>query len=293
MPIPCREGYLPLHEGLIWYRMAGPPRGIPLLVVHGGPGIPHDYLEPLEQLADERPVVFYDQLGCGRSDRPEDPALWTVARYTRELKALRELLGLYRFHLYGHSWGSILAAEYAFTRPEGLVSLVFAGPAFSIPRVIQDAERLKAGLPEPVRVTLDTHIRQGSTDSLEFRQAVYEYQYRHVCRIRPFPKPFQQASGGMGLPVLETMLGLSLFTVAGNLKTYDGLSRLRELTAPVLLTAGRYDQSTPEAAAEYQAHIPGSRLVIFENSSHMPHLEETDAYLRVIRDFLREIEKSG
>ncbi|HOL96218.1 MAG TPA: proline iminopeptidase-family hydrolase [bacterium] len=290
MNIPFREGYLPLHEGLIWYRLAGPPRGVPLLILHGGPGIPHDYLKPLEQLADERPVVFYDQLGCGRSDRPDAPSLWTVERYTQELKTLRELLGLYRFHLFGHSWGSILAAEYAFTRPEGLLSLIFAGPAFSIPRVIQDAERLKAGLPDPVRSALDAQIRQGATDSLEFRQAVYEYQHHHICRIRPFPKPYQQASGGMGVQVLETMLGLSIFTVAGNLKTYDCVSRLPELRVPVLLTCGRYDQSTPETAAEYQSRIPASRLVVFENSSHMPHLEEPESYLRIIRDFLREVE---
>src|SRR5260370_2765931 len=107
------QGYVPVEGGRVWYRIAGEEKaGVPLLTLHGGPGYPHDYLEPLEQLADERPVIFYDQLGCGASERPVDPALWRIDRFVRELAQVREALRLDRMPLYRPSWGTMLAVDY-------------------------------------------------------------------------------------------------------------------------------------------------------------------------------------
>ena len=114
------EGFVQTPGGRVWYRIVGSGSRTPLLVLHGGPGVPSTYLKPLAALADERPVVFYDQLGAGKSDHPKDSTLWTVDHYVSELARVREALGLREVHLYGHSWGTVLATEYALTKPKGL-----------------------------------------------------------------------------------------------------------------------------------------------------------------------------
>jgi proline-specific peptidase len=107
------EGFIAVPGGRVWYRSVGEQRNdrAPLLCLHGGPGFTHYYLEPLEALADRRQVVFYDQLGCGRSERPDDPSLWTVDRFVEELALVRTALGLDRLHLFGSSWGGMLAMQ--------------------------------------------------------------------------------------------------------------------------------------------------------------------------------------
>jgi proline-specific peptidase len=128
---PVSEGFVSFGGFRSWYRVVGDlsqPRGpakLPLLVLHGGPGGPSDYLEPLEELADiGRPIVFYDQVGCGNSDQPNDPSLWSVELFLDELSTVRQELGLDRIHLLGHSWGGMLAMQYALTQPVGLASLI-------------------------------------------------------------------------------------------------------------------------------------------------------------------------
>ncbi len=122
------EGFADVPGGKVWYRVVGTGRGTPILLLHGGPGVPSNYLNPLAALGDDRPVVFFDQLGTGHSDHPKDQSLWTTERYVREVAAVREALGLKEVYLYGHSWGTILAAEYMYTRPAGVKGLIFASP---------------------------------------------------------------------------------------------------------------------------------------------------------------------
>src|SRR3989442_3359941 len=117
------EGFVAVPGGRVWYRSVG-EGGVPLLCLHGGPGFPHDYLEELEGLASDRRVVFYDQLGCGRSDQPDDSSLWTVERFVRELQAVRKALELERLHLFGSSWGGMLAMPYVLDRTPPLDSLI-------------------------------------------------------------------------------------------------------------------------------------------------------------------------
>ena len=110
----------------MWHKIVGAGDAIPLLTLHGGPGAGHDYLEPLEALAGDRPVVFFDQLGCGRSEQPDDHALWHIERFVEEVAAVRAALGLERIHLLGHSWGGWLAIEYMLGKPPGVESLILA-----------------------------------------------------------------------------------------------------------------------------------------------------------------------
>jgi proline iminopeptidase len=285
------QGHLELTGGRVWYEVAGAGEATPLLVLHGGPGFTHEYVRSLEDLRGERPVIFYDQLGCGRSPRPPNAELCTTEYFVEELAEVRQQLGLDRVHILGQSWGTMLAVEYMLTRPEGVLSLVLASPCISIPRWVEDANRLRAELPEDLRAVIDRHEAAGYTGCPEYLAAMLVYYKRHVCRLDPWPDEVERAFAGHGPEVYETMWGPSEFTVSGNLGDFDRSSRLGEIGVPALFTCGRHDEATPEALAWYQSLLPGSELAVFEESSHMAHLEERERYMRVVSDFLVRTER--
>jgi len=288
-----QEGFVVVPGGKVWYRKVG-EGGVPLLCLHGGPGIPHDYLENLEDLADRRMVVFYDQLGCGNSERPDDPSLWTLGRAIDELVAVREQLGLDRIHLFGNSWGGWLSLQYALDRLPPLQSLILSSSPPSVSRWIADANQLRAQLPEDVRKVLDHHEAKGFFACPEWFGAMAVFYRRHVCRADPWPDGVEQAFGpGFGGQVYATMWGPSEFgPVTGNLKTWDVTDRLGEITVPTLITGGRYDEATPAHVTDMHRRMPGSELVIFEQSSHLAFVEERDAYIQTVNDFLQRVETS-
>jgi len=286
-----QEGYIPVTGGLVWYQIVNPGKGIPLLTLHGGPGSPHDYLEPLNRLADGRAVIFYDQLGCGKSERPDDTALWQSSRFVAELEQIRQTLGLEQLHLFGHSWGSMLAIDYALTKPDDLTSLILASPALSISRWLSDMEVYRKSLSPSVQKILEEHENNGTTDSEQYQQAAMEFYRRYLCRLHPWPESLERTIAGEGTAVYETMWGPSEFFMTGNLLNYDCTAHLDTIDVPTLFTCGRYDEATPETTAWYRSLLPNSEMVIFEQSAHMPHLEETERYLQVIRDFLWRVEQ--
>ena len=170
-----REGYIPVTGGRVWYRIVGSGTRTPLLVLHGGPGVPSTYLKPLAALADERPVVFYDQLGSGHSEHPVDSALWTMQRFLAELAEVRRALGLSQVHLYGHSWGTMLATDYMLSHPAGVKSLILAGPALDSHRYKRDDDSLVATLPESVRAVVARHERDRTCDTPDYQAAMGQY----------------------------------------------------------------------------------------------------------------------
>jgi proline-specific peptidase len=284
------EGTINLDGHRIWYRRVGAD-GIPLLVLHGGPGAGHDYLQPLEGLASGRSVVFYDQLGCGRSDKPADRSLWHIERFVAEVDRVRDALGLKLIHLMGQSWGGWLAVEYMLTNPGGVASLVLASTSASIPQFVAEAARLKSALPPDVYSALQRHEAAGDLHHPEYQAAVFEFYRRHVCRLDPWPECLMRTIGNLdGNPVYETMNGPNEFMVVGNLKDWDRIGRLNEINVPTLITVGRFDEITPACAETLHRGIAHSELRLFPESSHMAHLEETDAYLRVVHEFLSQVE---
>ena len=284
------EGYVDVTGGKVWYRIVGSGTATPLLLLHGGPGAMSDYFEPLSALTDERPVVFYDQLGSGKSDRPDDVSLWTTERFVEELGQLRTALGLGRVHLFGHSWGTMLAVDYLLTKPNGVISLTLGSPVCSAPRWSEDADRLRAALPEEVRQTLTEHEEAGTTDSEEYLEATMVYYRRHVCRTEHVWPQLEPLFAELNMQVYGTMWGPSEVRATGTLADYDRTGRLGEISVPTLFTAGRYDEATPESTAWYQSLVPGASREIFEESAHMTMLEEPERYVQVILDFLSRAE---
>jgi proline iminopeptidase len=287
-----REGFVPVEGGRVWYEIVGSGDAIPLLALHGGPGYPHDYLEPLEGLSSDRPVIFYDQLGCGKSDRPTDPSLWKAERFVHEVAQVRAALGLNEMHLLGQSWGGMLATDYVLSGAEGIHSLVLASAPLSIPRWVEDMSRLRKELPAEVQSVYERHEAAGFTGCLEYQAAMLHFYKRHVCRMQPWPDCLERAEAGVGVPVYSAMWGPSEFFVTGNLLDYDRSARLGEITIPTLFTCGRFDEATPESTTFFQGLVPGSELAIFESSAHLAHVEESPAYLQRVGDFLRRAESA-
>ena len=294
---PRDEGYVDLRGYKDWYRVVGvegeEAGKLPLLCLHGGPGVPSGYLEPMQAIAESgRRVVFYDQLGCGNSDQPHDTSLWTVGLFLQELEVVRESLGLERIHLLGQSWGGMLALEYLLTKPSGVHSLVLASSLASVPKWASEANRLRSELPPEVQATLDAHEEAGTTDDPAYEEAMLAYYVKHVCRLDPWPECVAQAfeEFGKNPEVYHTMWGASEFTPNGSLKDWDVTDRLGEIEVPTLITSGRYDEATPAISETLLRGIAGSRWEVFENSAHLAHAEEPERYVRSIGRFLDEVE---
>jgi proline-specific peptidase len=309
-----KEGYLPFRDWQTWYAVVdgGRPQGdagaaaagpgaaggkrTPLLTLHGGPGIPHSYLDPLAELAhDGRDVVFYDQVGCGDSTHPHDPSLWSVDLFVDELDIVRAGLGLDRVHVLGQSWGGMLALDYAIRKPAGLASLVLADTAPSMAQWVTETARLRAGLPENVQRTLAEHEAAGTIDSPEYAEAMMAFYAEHVCRLDPWPDCVERAFAALeeDPEVYYTMWGPNEFTCTGSLKTWDVRDRLGEIDVPTLVICGRHDEATPAIAQTLVDGIPGAELHIFEHSSHLPHAEEPEAFRAVVDDFLERVDAGG
>lgn len=231
-------------------------------------------------------MIFYDQLGAGKSDRPDDVSLWTTERYVRELAQIRRSLRLDRVVILGASWGTMLAVDYMLTNPSGVEALILSSPCLSAQMWKADADRLRLQLPPAVQSVLLKHESAGTTDNKEYQEAVMEYLKRFACRLDPFPQIVVDALADGNMKVYTHMWGPSEFHPTGNLKDYDRTKQLNQIRVPTLFTCGRHDEATPESTRHYHERVPGSEILIFEKSAHAVAFEETAAYLDSIRAFL-------
>ncbi|HLY84912.1 MAG TPA: proline iminopeptidase-family hydrolase [Gaiellaceae bacterium] len=287
------EGRIPFRGHETWYRSLGDKQGVSLVCLHGGPGSTHLGLTALEPLADERRVVLYDQLGSGNSSQPSDPALWTIELFLAELANLRDALGLDRVHVLGHSWGGMLAQEYALTQPNGLAGLVLSSTLSSSTLWREESLRLRADLPPAIREPLDAHEQAGTTDDPEYEAAIFEFLHRHLCRLEPWPPIVEQAIRSTNLEVYNTMWGPSEAHPTGVLAGWDVTPRLGEIRVPVLVLCGRYDEATPRQAETIAQALPDAELVIFEESAHLAPVEETERYVATVRAFLSRVDAAS
>jgi L-proline amide hydrolase len=294
-----QEGFADFDEHRTWYGVVGDLDAAqggdgpaPLVTLHGGPGATHDYLLSLTDLAaDGRAVVFYDQIGNGKSTHlPErGPEFWTVDLFARELANLIQHLGIdHRYHVLGQSWGGMLAQEHAIAQPLGLRALVLSNTAASFAAFAEVANSLRAGLPAEVEETLRRHEEAGTTDDPEYAQACEVFYNRHLCRVQPWPdevvRSFQAIDDDP--TVYHTTNGPSEFHVVGSFKDFSALDRLHRIDAPALVISGRHDEATPALQEDLVKGIGHTDQVILDNSSHMPFWEERQAYMRAVGDFL-------
>jgi len=287
------EGFVEVPGGPVWYHVAGEGDGVPILLLHGGPGGTSCGYSRFEVLGGERPVIRYDQLGTGRSGRPSDPTLWSVARYVEELHSLRRTLGLDELHLLGHSWGAALAAAYVLENGgDGVVSLTLSSPLLSTPAWVEDANLLRQTLAPEVQAVLARHEAAGTTDSPEYEAAARVFYERFVyAGERPAPVPACDGVTGNRF-IYRYMWGPTEFYATGNLREFDLAPRLQDIDVPVLLLAGEFDEARPETVKGFQSRIPNARFAVIPGVAHASYSKAMDDYLAVLRPFLAAAESA-
>jgi L-proline amide hydrolase len=292
------EGRAAFGDYMTWYRISGDLSSskAPLVVLHGGPGCSHDYLVGLKDIARSgRAVIHYDQLGGGRSTLlPNKGAeFWTVDLFLDELDNLLTHLGVNdRYHLLGQSWGGMLGAEHAIRRPDGLRSLVLSNSPASMELWSSEAKILRSQLPAEIEAALDEGEANNTLSEPAYLAATRAYYDQHVCRVVPNPPELLRTNEFLSRDptVYHVMNGPNEFFCVGTLRTWSVVDRAHAIAAPTLLISGRYDEATPATVQPFFDQIPDVRWEIFEESSHMPFIEEPERYRSLVEGFLADFD---
>jgi len=286
---PQSEGYATVPGGKVYWRKFGSGAKTPLLTLHGGPGSSHNYLLPLQALADERPVIFYDQLGCGKADAPEDDGVYTIQRSVDELDAVRAALGLDRVVLLGHSWGALLAVEYLCQgRGKGVERLILSGAMASIPQAIAGFERLFATMPDGWGDKIHALEKAGKTGTPEYAELVQKFYDTFVLRVPPSPEVLATLESLGKSPAYRVLNGPNEFTIVGKIKDWDRRKDLKAITQKTLITTGEFDEVTLDCHQTLRDGIAGSRLAVMSGCSHLTMNEKPAQYNALLRGFMNE-----
>lgn len=293
-PLPD-DGFVDVPGGRVAFRVIGGGNGVPVLMIHGGPGATGcSYVSTVDGIASSRAVVVYDQLGSGNSDRMRDLAREaTLPRFVMEVEAIRQQLGLKEVHLVGHSWGATVALEYLLTaNPTGVRSVTFVGPLISTPRWIEDANALVEQLPRAAQDAIHAAMSSGKYDTPEFQAAneIFEENFGARTPRKSFPA-CESVPVRFNAQLYEYMWGPSEFVATGTLRDYDRLERLNELKLPTLFVVGQYDEVRVETAREFQAQVAGSIVRVVPDAGHSIQRDQTQAFNEVIAEFIADTEK--
>jgi L-proline amide hydrolase len=287
---------VPFRDHETWVQITAPDDAregaLPLFVLHGGPGMAHNYVRNIAGLAAEtgRTVIHYDQIGCGNSSHlPDAPAdFWTPDLFVEEFHAVRTALGIDEYHVLGQSWGGMLGAEIAVRQPQGLASLAICNSPASMELWMAGCAQLRAQLPAETQAALTRHEETGNYGDPEYVQATNEFYLRHLCRVDPMPQDLVDTITQMEAEptVYHTMNGPNEFYVLGTLRGWTIIDRLPQITAPTLVIAGEFDEAVPAAWQPYAELIPDARSHVFPDTSHCSHLEKPEEFRAVVGDFL-------
>lgn len=284
-----REGRIAVPGGNVaWRRFGGGPK-TPLLVAHGGPGVPSDYLEPLAALGNERSVYLWDQLGCGRSDRPTDPSLWTIPRFVEEMHAVRTSLGLDRVHLLGQSWGTCLSVEYLLSKGDrGVKSVTLAGPVMSAARYVADVQPMLRELSGEQQAVIAQAEATGQFETPEYMAATEAFYALHIARhpSETTGPLLQRTIEGIGAESYVAMNGPSEFSILGSLRTYEREADLARIRRPVLYLSGEFDTCTPGASRQYASRTPNAEVAVIAGAGHLTTIDEPEATNDAVRRFI-------
>lgn len=286
------DGELAFSGYKTYYKIFGSPcNRIPLVVLHGGPGSAHNYLLDLQRVSESgRQVVFYDQVGSGLSEGPDDTSQYTFNFFIAQLNSLRAHLSLNEIHLLGHSWGGMLAIEYLLTIPEGVRSLTLASSMVSMPLFAEEVKKLRKQLPKQIQRTLHKYEKSNDLDNPEYSEAYQAYHKQFIFRGDVWPKHLDAPDNELGKRIYRDLWGINEAYPNGSLKKWNRLQDLHKISTPTLITAGKYDELTPRQAVLTQQEISGAERVEFEFSAHATTAEEPQRYNEVICTFLAKTE---
>jgi len=276
----------------VWTKRFGPASGsasIKVLLLHGGPGFSHEYLEAFESFLPQAGIemYYYDQLGCNNSDTPDDPSLWTLARYTEEVEEVRRGLGLDHFVLLGHSWGGILAIEYALNYQQHLRGLVISNMTAGTQSYLKRTAALKQLLSPEKLAQLTALEAKEDYDNPEYERIMMEELYpKMICRIKPWPEPIDRAFRHANQKIYVQMQGKSEFLVTGNLKDWERWDRLHEIKIKALTIGAEHDEMDPEDMKKMAKLMQNATNAYCPNGSHICMWDDQAAYFESLLKFL-------
>ena len=285
-----KEGNIYVTGGKIWYKVEGDGEKMPLLLLHGGPGAPSYYLNPLAALANNRQVIFFDQLGCGRSDRELPTSLMTIENHIHQVETLCDALNINKFCIYSSSWGAVMAIEFYLRHPEMVSALIFSSPCLSTKQWIDDAKQLITLLPEEIQQIINRCEEQNDYGSDEYQQAMQVFYDNFLSRSHPWSEDLQNTFSNMNAEIYQYMWGASEFSCTGTLNGYDRTNELSEIKVPTLFIGGEFDEARPSTIQHYSNQVPGSVYSIAPNAGHMTTQDNPSHDLQAIKDFFAQIE---
>lgn len=283
----------------IWTKRVGNNPKIKLLLLNGGPGATHEYFECFESFLPQEGIefIYYDQLGCGNSDNPKDTTMWDLARFVEEVEQVRKALDLDKdnFYLLGHSWGGILAMQYALKYQDNLKGLIISNMMSSCPDYGKYAENVLSKQFDPK--VLDT-IRQIEAkkdfENPKYMEILMPHFYaKHICRIPldQWPEPMTRSFGKMNQSLYVTMQGPSEFGIGGNLVDWDVKARLKEIKVPTLTIGGTHDTMDPEHMKWMSTQVQHGRFLLCPNGSHMDMYDDQQHYFPGLVQFIKDVDE--
>lgn len=289
---PARELMVPVEGGRIYVRVDGDLTGprAPIVMIHGGPGGTHaSFLEALP-LAADRAVILYDQLDSGRSDRPNDPANWRVARFVDELEAIRGALGIARWHVLGASWGGTVALEYGARRPAALRGLALASPLISTRSWLADATALIDQLPPAIRGELQrcgALTLPAPPPACDAPTAAFYAAFNRREPAAADVTAYRDGARGSNPDLYRAMWGASEFVSSGTLKNYDGEPLLAKLEGRrSLFLCGQHDEARPVTTGAFAARVPGAEFAVIPGAAHGLFNDRPAETIAVLRGWL-------
>lgn len=282
---------LPVVSGRykVWTKKIGAGK-IKVLLLHGGPGMTHEYLEVMESFLPAAGIemYYYDQLGCGNSDQPGDTSLWTLSRYVDEVEEVRRAIGLDQFVLFGHSWGGILALEYALKYQNRLRGLVISNMAAGMESYLARVAKLKIELLSPEKLERLTLLENKKAyDSPEYQAIMQEDLYpQMICRTKPWPEPVTRSVRHANDVIYNLMQGKSEFLMTGNLRNWERWDRLKEIEVKTLTIGSLYDEMDPADMKRMSQLVRKGTFAYCPNGSHLCMWDDQRAYFRQLIGFL-------
>ncbi len=287
------ESFLKIRGGKVWYKISGKGSGIPVVLLHGGPGGSSKYLEIFEQLGNQRQVIRYDQFGSGKSDVVKDTSFFTINHFVAQLDLLRLHLGIQQWHIYGHSWGAILAMEYYRKFPYVVNSLTLASPALDAEDWSESTQALLSNLPEKFQNAIKNAESTGNTEDPLYVEGMNLFYDKYVWGSNPPQADLENFMATFNTDLYNYMWGPSEFMLTGTLKNYSAVSLLSKIEVPVLFTVGEFDEISPQIVMRYAQEVKNVKYVEFQDACHLTSWYAPDKSIKVQREFLNKVDSDN
>ncbi len=281
--------YIKLDNGFtVWTKRVG-DGPIKILLLHGGPGYTHETFECFENFfpKEQFQLIYYDQLGSYYSDQPDDPSLWTIERFCEEVEQVRKALGLKSFYLYGYSWGSMLAIEYALKYQSHLKGLILSNMTASAAAYQAYMQEIRNQFPQDVILQLQSFEKSGTTQDPQYEKLLFEHLYKvRICRLDPWPEQVLRSLAHFNKKVCDAIFGPDEFFVSGNCKNWNRWDSLHKIAVPTLLIGARYDTMDPKDIEKMGSLMLDAEVKICENGSHLAMYDDQETYFKALHAFV-------